>query len=235
MPARCARTAEPGLRYPVAPMAKRRRTQQIQRRTTRASDEAMNRPLTASRGFDPRLLIVGGVLVVGVVVLIAVLVLTSGPNPNAGTLQQDRGGGHVTDGTDVRAGDPTAYASTPGTSGPHWGNPTNWGVYTAPQPESQLIHNLEHGGIVIWYQADQVDDATLTQLTDWVTGHVRSTRFKVILSPWSGPSFDHPIAVTAWNYLLYQDTLDLDQIQGFMDAHYGRSPEPNGGPGQPAL
>lgn len=195
----------------------------------------MNRPLTASRGFDPRLLIVGGVLLVGTIALIVALVATSGPSPNAGTLQQDRGGGHVSDGTDVRAGDPAAYASSPATSGPHWGSTANWGVYTDPQAESQLVHNLEHGGIVIWYQPDQVDDATLTQLTDWVNSQVRSTRFKVILTPWAGADLGHPIAVTAWNYLLYQDALDLSQIQGFMDAHYGRAPEPNGGPGQPAV
>lgn len=216
-------------------MAKRRRAQQIQRRTARASDEALTRPLGTSRGFDPRLLIVGGVLVVGVIVLIAALVLTSGPNPDAGTLQADRGGGHVTDGTDVRAGDASAYSSLPATSGPHWGTPANWGVYTAPLAESQVVHNLEHGGVVIWYQADQLDAAAIGDLADWVDGQVRGARFKVILSPWSGTDFGHPIAVTAWNYLLYQDALDLDQIQAFMNAHYGRAPEPNGGPGQPAL
>ena len=214
-------------------MAKRRRTQQIQRRGTRASEEALNRPLTAGRSFDPRLLIVGGILVVGVIVLIVVMITISGPNPSAGTLQADKGGGHVADGTNVRAGDASAYASLPGTSGPHWGTPDNWGIYTQPQAESQVIHNLEHGGIVVWYQADQLDATSLQQLTDWVQSQVRSTRFKVILSPWAGADFGHPIAITAWNYLLYQDPLDLGAVQGFMDAHYGRSPEPNGGPGPP--
>lgn len=214
-------------------MAKRRRTQQIQRRGTRASEEALKRPLTASRGFDPRLLIIAGILVVGVIVLIVVMIGISGPNASAGALQPDKGGGHVGDGTDVRGGDPAAYGSLPGTSGPHWGTPDNWGIYTQPQAESQLIHNLEHGGIVIWYQPDQLDASGLQQLTGWVQSQVRSTRFKVILSPWAGADFGHPIAITAWNYLLYQDALDLSAVQGFMDAHYGRSPEPNGGPGQP--
>ena len=222
-------------------MAKRRRTQQIQRRTTRASDEALNRPLGTSRGFDPRLLIVAGVLVVGVIVLIAALVLTSGPNPNAGTLQVNKGGTHVTPGTTCRSpGEPCGpdpYSSIPATSGPHW-DPSalaDWGVYTTPQNESQLIHNLEHGGIVIWYQPNQLDAAALTELTDWVNGQVRSTRFKVILSPWAGADFGHPVAVTAWNYLLYQDTLDISQIESFVTSHYGRAPEPNGGPGQPVV
>ncbi|HET7685084.1 MAG TPA: DUF3105 domain-containing protein [Candidatus Limnocylindria bacterium] len=222
-------------------MAKRRRTQQIQRRTTRASEEALNRPLGAGRRFDPRLLIVGGVLVVGVIIVAVALVAFSGPNPNAGIAQADRGGGHVPPGTTCRASDepcgPDPYSSIPATSGPHW-DPSgiaNWGVYTTPQNETQLIHNLEHGGIVVWYQPGQIDEAALTQLTDWATSQLRSARFKVIVSPWSGPDFGHPIAATAWNFLLYQDALDVGQLQGFMDARYGRSPEPNGGPGQPAV
>ena len=223
------------LGYPVAPMAKRRRTQQIQRRTTRASEEALNRPLGAGGGgFDPRLLIIGGILVVGVIALVVAMLFLSGPNAAEGVRQVDQGGGHVADGTDVRAGDAGAYESTPATSGPHWGTPNNWGVYTSPQAESQLIHNLEHGGIVVWYQPAQIDAAELQELSNWVASEVRGTRFKVILSPWAGADFGHPIAVTAWNWLLYQDALELGQIQSFMNAHYGRSPEPNGGPGQPA-
>ncbi len=215
-------------------MAKRRRTQQIQR-SARASDAALTRPLTASRGFDPRLLIVGGVLVVGVIVLIVALVGLSGPSPDAGTKQADKGGGHVAVGTDVRGSDPSAYSSIPATSGQHWDTPANWGVYPTAQAESQLVHNLEHGGIVIWYQPDEIDDAALQQLSDWVTGQVRGARFKVILSPWAGQDFGHPIAVTAWTYLLYQETLNLDQVGAFMDAHYGLAPEPGGGPGAPGI
>jgi hypothetical protein len=217
-------------------MAKRRRTQQIQRRPSRASEEALNRPLGPSRGgLDRRLLIIGGILVVGVIVLVVAMLSLSGPNAAEGVRQLDQGGGHVADGTDVRAGDAGAYESTPATSGPHWNTPNNWGVYTSPQAEAQLIHNLEHGGIVVWYQPAQIDAAELQELSNWVASEVRGTRFKVILSPWAGPDFGHPIAATAWNWLIYQDALDLGQIQSFMNAHYGRSPEPNGGPGQPAL
>ena len=139
-------------------MAKRRRTQQIQRRT-RASDEALTRPLRSSRGFDPRLLIVGGVLVAGVILIVLALVVFSKPDPSLGTAQPDKGGTHVQDGTDVRGSNPDAYGSLPATSGPHWADPDNWGVYTTPQAESQVVHNLEHGGIVVWYQPDKLDAA----------------------------------------------------------------------------
>jgi hypothetical protein len=226
-------------------MAKRRRTQQIQRRT-RASDEALSRPLRASRGLDPRLLIVGGVLVVGVILIVVALVVFSKPDASIGIAQADRGGTHIDAGTspcvsqtqagcNVRASDPNAYSSLPATSGPHWSTPDDWGVYTTPQAESQVVHNLEHGGIVVWYQPDKLDAAGVAQLTQWANQQLRGAQFKVILSPWSGADFGHPIAVTAWNYLLYQDAVDIGQISGFLQAHYQRSPEPNGGPAQPAL
>lgn len=41
------------------------------------------------------------------------------------------------------------YSSRPATSGPHWGAPARWGAYSAQLPDERLVHNLEHGGIVI--------------------------------------------------------------------------------------
>ena len=226
-------------------MAKRR-TSGIQRRE-RASAEAMTRRLdeTAGAGLpDWRLLAIGGLLLIGAILVALVFVFGSGPNANAGTTQPDDGSTHVTDGATCRsdpascgvAGDP--YSSTPATSGPHWNNPTDWGVYTTPQNESQVIHNLEHGGIVIWYDPAALDAAGVGELTDYVSTHVASGisgRFKFMLSPWDGADpLGAPIAVTAWRNLLQLDEVDLGAIDAFVSEHYGRSPEPNGGPGPPA-
>jgi Protein of unknown function (DUF3105) len=214
-------------------MAKRRTTG-IQRRS-RASETAMTRrisPAGSSSALDPRLLIVGGVLVVGAIVLVVVLLFAGGgSSARPGQLQVDDGGGHIADGA---TGAP--YSSTPATSGQHWSTTAQWGVYSiaAPAIESQVVHNLEHGGIVIWYQPAQLDAEGVQALTDYVQQQVRSAKFKVILSPWTGRDFGHPIAVTSWNWLLYLDTADIDQVRAFLDDHYGNAPEPLGGPAQPA-
>jgi hypothetical protein len=213
-------------------MAKRR-TSGIQRRS-RASETAMSRrisPSGTSSALDPRLLIVGGVLVVGAIVLVVVLLFSGGSAPPPGQRQVDDGGGHVADGA---VGGP--YSSVPATSGQHWGTPADWGVYTgaAPAIESQVVHNLEHGGIVIWYQPNLLDADGVRALTDYAQQQVRSAKFKVILSPWTGQDFGHPIAVTSWNWLLYLDSADIDQVRAFLDDHYGQAPEPLGGPAQPA-
>jgi Protein of unknown function (DUF3105) len=220
-------------------MAKRR-TSGIQRRD-RASEDALNRRLDQPQGLalpDWRLLAIGGVLAVGVVIIGLVLLLGGGPSENIGEQQPNDGADHITPGTIFPAAQ-RPYSSTPGTSGPHW-DPSgiaNWGVYTTPQPEEQLIHNLEHGGIVIWYDAEALDADQVDELAQYVTRQNASGvsgRYKFILSPWEGPDFGHPMAVTAWRQLLYLDEVDTGTIDEFARAHYGRAPEPGGGPGPPA-
>jgi hypothetical protein len=129
------------------------------------------------------------------------------------------------------------YSSLPATSGPHWQAPTNWGVYTTPQAESQLIHNLEHGGIVVWYDADAVDTEGVDELASLVerqNAQGVGGRYKWILSPWGGGEpLPAPVVATAWNWILELEEVDTAAIEAFAGEHYGIAPEPNGGPGPP--
>lgn len=220
-------------------MAKRR-TSGIQRRE-RASSDALNRRLDEPQGLalpDWRLLAIGGVLLVGVVIIGLVLLLGGDSSESVGTQQPNDGTEHVAPGT-VFPDDQRPYSSTPGTSGPHW-DPSglaNWGVYTTPQPEEQLIHSLEHGGVIIWYDADALEADQVAELAQYVERQNAagiSGRYKFILTPWDGPDFGHPIAVTAWRQLLYLDEVDVGRVDEFARAHYGRAPEPGGGPGPPS-
>jgi hypothetical protein len=222
-------------------MSKRRRTSGIQRRE-RASTEALNRRIDAGGGPgsggvgaslpDWRLLAIGGVLLVGVILIVLVVAMGGAPNPYLGETQPNDGGGHVP------ACEPGNYSSVPPTSGCHLDSPAEWGVYSSPQDEVQLIHNLEHGGIVIWYDPALLDDAQVAELTSYVEGQVATGiggRYKFILSPWGGTEdLGGAVAVTAWRHLLKLDTFDMDAVRGFADASYLRyAPEPNGGPGPP--
>jgi Protein of unknown function (DUF3105) len=231
------------VRYSSPPMAKRR-TSSIQRRE-RASSDALNRRIEASGGSglpDWRLLAIGGVLLVGVAIIALVILLSGGQNPSLGVTTPDDGGTHVAPGTTCRSAaapcGPDPYSTLPATSGPHW-DPSAlaaWGVYSTPQNESQLVHSLEHGGIVIWYDPDLLDDAQVAELTSYVEGQVASGlsgRFKFILSPWGGTEeLGAAVAVTAWRHLLKLDTFDMSAIREFADENYQvHAPEPGGGPG----
>lgn len=213
-------------------MAKRR-TSGIQRRS-RASEEALGRRLGTGtrRTLDWRVLTLGAILLLGAVILLLVLMFggSTTSDPSNGARQQDAGGAHIPEGQQG-----TGYTSVPATSGQHWSSansPGPWGVYTTAQPQEVMIHNMEHGGIIIWYQST-LDADGVAALTTYVQQQITQAQFKVILTPWSGVDFGHPIAVTAWNWLLYLDTPDLDKIRGFLDAHYGNAPEPFQGPAQP--
>jgi hypothetical protein len=217
-------------------MAKRR-TSGIQRRS-RASDEAMSRRVGSGRGrsLDWRLLSIGAILLLGAVVLLLFVLFGRGGDSgggNVGRQQVDDGRNHIAEGT---SGGP--YTSVPATSGPHWSSadsPGPWGVYPGdqPQPQERMLHNMEHGGIIVWYEPGKVSAADVAALTSYVNQQITTVQFKVILTAWSGPDFGHAIAVTAWDWLLYLDKPDLDAIRTFLDAHYDKSPEPFGGPAQP--
>ena len=215
-------------------MAKRR-TSGIQRRN-RASAEALSRRLGGGtrRNLDWRLLTLGGILVLGLVILVIFLLFGGGGSADAsgsGKLQPDAGRLHITEGTQG-----TGYTSVPATSGQHWSSadsPGPWGVYTTLQPQERMIHNLEHGGIVIWYQSALLSAEDLATLTAFVQQQITTEQFKVILTPWGGADFGHPIAVTAWRWLLYLDSADLDQVRTFIGDHYGDAPESASGPGKP--
>jgi uncharacterized protein DUF3105 len=231
-------------------MAKRRRTSGIQRRE-RASAEALNRRLDQGSAMalpDWRLLLIGGVLVVGLLILVLVLLFGGGPAPNAGVQLADDGGTHVAVGVDCR--DPAQqsastncgtdpYSSVPATSGPHWDTSgiAQWGVYSTPQPETQLIHNLEHGGIVIWYDPEALPVESVDVLATYVEQQNASGvsgRYKFILSPWGGSDpLPAPVVATAWRWMLELETADTAAIDDFARAHYGDSPEPGGGPAPP--
>lgn len=196
-------------------MAKRRKSG-IQRRE-RASEEALNRRIDApSTGIalpDWRLLAIGGVLVVGVILIILVLIFGSGPAANAGVQQPDDGTTHVAVGVDCRAApqsDPNCgtdpYSSLPATSGPHW-DPSgiaNWGLYTTPMPETQLIHNLEHGGIVIQY--GDVGEDTVKDIQSFYEDDPNG----LVVAPYS--KLGKKIALTAWNAPRYPQDSDLQDI-----------------------
>ncbi len=110
------------------------------------------------------------------------------------------------------------YNSNPPTSGPHYAEPANWGLYDTPLPDEQLIHNLEHGGIWISYR-DVANQELVNQLRDIVGNY----SVKVIVTP--RPQNDSEIAVAAWGRLLKLEEFDGSQIKDFIKAFINKGPE----------
>lgn len=211
----------------------RRRTAAPQKRT-RASEEALQRRVGSSStrlgGTTLAIVGIGALVIVGLSAIALFALLSPGAAATVGTPQAMDGREHLEEGA---PGGP--YSSTPAASGPHWPQPISWGVYPTAIPQEPAIHNLEHGGIVIWYQADQVSAAQVEELADFTRSWNTTERYKVLVAPWSGSDFGHPMAIVAWTWLLYFDDVDTDLMDSFINQHYGDAPEPGGGPGPPAL
>jgi hypothetical protein len=85
-----------------------------------------------------------------------------------------------------------AYSSDPPTSGPHYGITARWGFYGQQIPDEYVIHNLEHGGVAIWYEGDPADYALLFD------DLLKSFR-KVVISPRANID---GVAATAWGVIM---------------------------------
>jgi hypothetical protein len=120
---------------------------------------------------------------------------------------------HVRDGTKVK------YKTFPPTSGNHYAVPVVWGAYDAPVEQERVVHNLEHGGIVIEYGKD-VPQATVDELRE----EYQSDPNGLVLAPL--PSLGNQIAFTAWTHLAKCPTFDKDAFEAFRDAFRAKGPEP---------
>lgn len=120
----------------------------------------------------------------------------------------------------IRPGQPhPLYNSNPPTSGAHWADPQEWGIYTTPQVQEQLVHNLEHGGIVIQY--NNLSSAELQRLIDFVKSNPRH----MILAPYPGLDRNVRVAFTAWTYLQTCNGADLDALDDFIEEFRDQGPE----------
>lgn len=156
---------------------------------------------------------------------------------------------HVPEGTIVD------YNSNPPSSGPHYPIWANFGEYPAPVQAGYLVHDLEHGAVLLLYKpcdddagapggdASDVDAAApgacasikdaLRRVRDAIpTDPVcdPSIRVRVIIAPY--PELDVPIAAAAWGWTYRANCLDETSLRDFALAHYGQGPEDICAPGQ---
>lgn len=103
----------------------------------------------------------------------------------------------------------------PPTSGHHFDLPhLGWGFLGGPLLPERALHNLEHGGIVIWHQPD--DPA----LAGAVNAFVRDKGNQCLLAG-SFADMTYEVAVTAWGRVLPLDAWDEEQVRAFVEKYQG--------------
>jgi len=114
--------------------------------------------------------------------------------------------------------DDVEYNSNPPTSGPHYSNwHKEWKFYDEALPTGGLIHNMEHGGVVLWYKAS-IDEATKKQLKEFTEDN-----FKIIASV--NQDIPAPMALSAWGVYEPFDSFDELKFKRFYKKHLNRGPE----------
>lgn len=133
--------------------------------------------------------------------------------PMLGEKMADEGAAHVT-----RGASHFAYKSNPPTSGPHWAGVAGPGIKNEPVPDELVLHSMEHGAAVLWYQEDlpQSDVDKLKSIFQSASG-------KKIMLP--RKDLDVPVALTSWGYLLKLETIDETEIKEFIETNNDRAPE----------
>lgn len=126
----------------------------------------------------------------------------------------DAGRGHTALGSAI------SYATDPPTSGVHWPNWVEPGVYTDPQRNERLVHALEHGNVVVYY--DTPDPAVLNQLKAWA-GRFRGQWDGMVLT--FKPGLGSTIELTAWDKVMRLETWQPALAAAFIDQFRGRGPE----------
>ncbi len=113
------------------------------------------------------------------------------------------------------------YNSNPPTSGPHADTFAPAGVSELAVPKEMAVHNMEHAGVVVWYNcqaAPALDtDACTTlrnQLSQVVLQEVASGN-EVLMTSYS--LMDGRIALTAWGYLDTFEEFDEVRVRAFID------------------
>jgi hypothetical protein len=194
---------------------------------TRRSSNLLRAKNVQRRRRENLLLGGGVVLFVGLIALVIYLNIRSQQPVGNEQVLTSLGNTHIPDG-DVA---PIQYNSTPPTSGPHYGGMAPFGVNNTPVRYEQILHNLEDGGVAVYYQCEADCPELISQLEEIVTTYRRAER-KVLLAPneptWtidnSQPlhkDMENRIALTAWQRIDKFAEFDEARIRKFIERNEG--------------
>ncbi|GAB4536129.1 MAG: hypothetical protein Kow0063_21180 [Anaerolineae bacterium] len=137
--------------------------------------------------------------------------------PEPGEVVPIQGQQHITPGQSH-----PPYNSDPPTSGWHYAEPARAGFYDTPLADEQLIHNLEHGHVVIFYDCDRLADCeTVKAELRGLVDHFQ--RWKIVAV--ARENADAAIALTAWGRIDKMDAYDEDRIVAFVRRWRNQGPE----------
>ena len=155
------------------------------------------------------------------VLVIASFALSSFPGPSPGSSGRTdvvegigrsvplTGAAHVPDGQVV------TYSTIPPTSGSHWSAPAACGVYDQEIPDERVVHNMEHGHVVISHNLSSREEIQRLEqlaedLPDFNTWGIVRPNLKID---------EGTVAMAAWGVMDEVDGVDGERIRRFYEAY----------------
>ena len=125
------------------------------------------------------------------------------------------------------------WSTFPPSGGSHYGLWAVWGFYTDPVNPRQVVHNEEHGGVILWWGpkvSQQTIDELRTFYDDSPTGMfgtpIAGLGNKVALTAWTGdPSRYYQNGYYGIGHLATCTRFDDKAFKAFRDAYRGHGPE----------
>ncbi|MCO6453508.1 MAG: DUF3105 domain-containing protein [Caldilineales bacterium] len=151
-----------------------------------------------------------GVAMIGIALIAFVIGRRALNQP--GTRNADLGNTHITE----EQATSVTYNSRPPTSGPHYSSIASWGIHNEPVADGFAIHNLEDGGVGLWYDCPDGCPELVAQMSAVVSSEGEDG---LLLAPY--PNMETTIALTAWNRVDRFDVFDEERIRDFIDAYRG--------------
>jgi len=141
--------------------------------------------------------------------------------------------GEAPGGLHLKSGESYSYSEHPATSGYHDPSPLPGQprIYPSPVQETQAVHSLEHGSVIMYYRLPNEDG--ISQDVVNVLGPVATGNRATYLIPYPGLPDGTSLAFTAWNKIVTcPASITADQAttlaQGFIDSFTCTNNAPEG-------
>jgi len=121
----------------------------------------------------------------------------------------------------LSVGETVKYNTTPPTSGDHWTIPASCGFYPGGMPDEQIVHNLEHGNIIVSYNLTDADE--IDRLSEVIDGIGLSNLWGITRFYDQIP--EGQVALATWGVLDTMEGVDRDRIEAFFDYSGNLGPE----------
>ena len=133
----------------------------------------------------------------------------------------------ILEATHVDQGTPIEYSSSPPASGPHYANHGDSIFYSEPVEKERMVHNLEHGQVIVWYSPD-APQATIDSIETYVSGELP----EIIAAPYDGEFSDGPgeFVLGAWGANQVCSEFSIPVVEAFREGYQGKGPEKVIGP-----